>query len=53
MPANHPEDAAAADCCSGDTVEEARANGDLRRLYAEEWVAYLTESGCTYTDVGC
>jgi hypothetical protein len=53
MLANHPEDAAAAGCCSGDTVEEARANGELRRLYAGEWVAHLTESGCTYTDVGC
>ena len=53
MLANHPEDAAAADCCSGDTVEEARSNGELRRQYAEEWAAYLTESGCTYTDVGC
>ena len=53
MLANHPEDAAAAGCCSGDTVEEARSNGELRRQYAEEWAAYLTESGCTYTDVGC
>ena len=53
MLADHPEDAAAAGCCSGDTVEEARANGELRRQYAEEWAAYLTESGCTYTDVGC
>jgi hypothetical protein len=53
MLTNHPEDAAAADCCSGDTVEKARANGELRRLYADLWVAYLTESGCTYTDIGC
>jgi hypothetical protein len=53
MLVNHPEDAAAADCCGGDTIEKARADGELRRQYAEEWVAYLTESGCTYTDVGC
>ena len=53
MEANHPEDAAAADCCGGNTIEEARANGELRRQYADLWVAYLEESGCTYQEVGC
>jgi len=53
MLTNHPEDAAAADCCGGDTVEEAGANGALRRQYADQWAAYLQESGCTYTDIGC
>ena len=53
MTRNHPEDAAAADCCGGDTIEEARANGELRRRYAEEWATYLEENGCTYADIGC
>ena len=53
MLANHPDDAAAADCCGGDTVEEARANGELRRQYADQWAAYLEENGCTYNDIGC
>ena len=48
MSANHPEDAVAADCCGGDTVEAARADGELRSRYADEWAAYLTENGCTY-----
>ena len=50
---NHPGDAAAADCCGGDTIEEAHANGELRRQYAEEWATYLEENGCTYNDIGC
>ena len=54
MRANHPEDAAAADCCSEDgSIEEARADGELRRQYADLWAAYLGENGCTYNDIGC
>lgn len=42
MLANHAQDAAAADCCGGDgSVEEARANGELRREYADLWAASL------------
>ena len=54
MLANNPQDAAAADCCGGDgSMEEARADGELRRQYADLWTAYLQETGCTYTDIGC
>ena len=42
MLANHPQDATAADCCGGDaSIEEARANGELRREYADLWAASL------------
>jgi hypothetical protein len=54
MRANHPEDAAAADCCGEDgSIEQARADGELRRQYADQWAAYLGENGCTYNDIGC
>ena len=51
--ANHPQDREAAGCCGGDTIEEARANGELRRRYADLWASYLTESGCSWDDFGC
>jgi len=54
MQANHPDDAAAADCCGEDgSMEEARTDGELRHRYADLWAIYLEESGCTYTDIGC
>jgi hypothetical protein len=54
MRANHPEDAAAADCCGEDgSIEEARSDGELRRQYADLWAAYLRENACTYNDIGC
>ena len=54
LSANHPQDAAAADCCGeSGSIEEARADGELRRQYADLWTAYLQDNGCTYTDIGC
>ena len=54
MLANHPEDAAAADCCGGDdTVEKARSDGEPCRKYAELWAAHLEETGCTYKHISC
>lgn len=54
MSANHPQDAAAADCCGEDgSIDEARADGELRRRYADLWAAHLEETGCTYLDVVC
>ena len=54
MLANHPQDAAAADCCGEDgSIEEARADGELRCQYTDLWAAYLEENGCTYNDIGC
>jgi hypothetical protein len=41
MRANHPEDADAAYCCAGSTVEESIARGELRAEYAKRWAAHL------------
>lgn len=50
MEENHPEDADAAGCCQGDTVEESVARGELRAQYAAEWAAYLEANDCTFTE---
>ena len=52
---NFPEHVSAADCCGeGESIEEARADEELRRQYADLWAAYLEESDYTYTVwVGC
>ena len=53
MLANHFEDAAAGDLDEGGSIEDARSTGEILRQYAEEWAAYLEESGCTYDAIGC
>jgi len=54
MSANHPDDAAATRCCGQyGSIEEARADGELRRQYAELWAVHLQDTGCTYKDIGC
>jgi len=50
---NHPEDAGAAGCCQGGTVEESVDRAELRAQYATEWAAYLEANGCTYADLAC
>ena len=52
MEENHPQDAEAAGCCEGDTVEQSIARGELRAQYAAEWAAYLETNDCTF-DEGC
>jgi hypothetical protein len=52
MHEHHPEDAEAAACCGGATLDEARENGALRARYGAEWAAYLDEKGCGYNE-GC
>jgi hypothetical protein len=42
--ANFPEDADAAGCCEGETIEESVARGELRAQYAREWAIYLAEN---------
>ena len=51
--ANHFEDADAADWDEGGSIEDARSAGEIQRQYAEQWAAYLEESGCTYDATGC
>ena len=41
MERTHLDDAEAAGCCAGDTVEESIARGELRARYAAEWNAHL------------
>lgn len=54
MSENHPDDAAAADCCGEDgSIEDARSDGELRRHYGELWAEHLDETGCSYEDVSC
>jgi len=52
MQEHHPDDAEAAACCGGATLDEARENGALRARYGAEWAAYLDEKGCGYNE-GC
>jgi hypothetical protein len=52
MDEHHPQDAEAAAFASWDSVEEAKANGAVVAIYAQEWAAYLQENDCTYRD-GC
>jgi hypothetical protein len=52
MEENHPEDAKAAGCCQGRTVEESVARGELRAQYSDEWATYLEANDCTYS-VSC
>jgi hypothetical protein len=42
--ANFPEDADAAGCCAGETIEESVARGELRAGYAREWAIYLADN---------
>lgn len=54
MRAHHPEDADAAACCSGDSVEDARERGALRAEYADRWAAWLDgQPTCTWRDIAC
>jgi hypothetical protein len=53
MLANHFEDADATDWDEDGSIEDARSSGEIRRQYAEQWGAYLEESGCTYDAIGC
>ena len=41
---NFPEDADAAGCCAGETIEESVARGELRAQYAREWAVYLADN---------
>lgn len=42
--ANFPEDADAAGCCEGETIEESVTRGELRAQYAREWAVYLADN---------
>ena len=48
MAAVHPDDAEAAGCCAGETVQESVARGELLARYAGEYAAFLAENGCDY-----
>lgn len=41
---NYPEDADAAVCCQGETIEESVTRGELRAGYAREWAVYLADN---------
>ena len=62
MLANHRDDLRAISCCEDRDsdeqeatipVEDARAAGELRRRYADEWGAFLADTGCDARDVDC
>lgn len=54
MKQNHPEDSESASrTLTAESIEEARANGELHRQYADLWAVYLSETGCSYDDMGC
>jgi hypothetical protein len=44
---------AAVRCGEDGSIEDALADGELRRRYADLWAGYLTETGCTYDAIGC
>jgi len=49
----HPDDAATAECCDFESVDQARQAGELFARFATEWAAFLETSGCAYNDLGC
>lgn len=49
----HPDDAASAECCDFESVDQARQAGVLYARYALEWAAFLETTGCAYNDFVC
>lgn len=41
------------ECCDFDSVEHAHQVGLANRQYADEWAAFLDESGCSFSNYTC